>query len=146
MPTVQVPLYLDNRYVRRDFAFREGHELPVPLAEFDRAGGFFLRAPAGVKSPGALWVIMGIRVPVPCVTTTLWYNGRRIVTLAPAGTATYWLPIEVQVSEGLTIRIEQDFGNHAPYTPGTHTLTLAGYFVRDDLLAPPPTTKLADAD
>lgn len=145
MPVVKVPLHLDKRYVRRDFAFCEGRPVPIPLLEPDRAGGFFLRAPAGKALPDPLWVIAGIRAAVPCVTVTLWYNARWVCTIAP-DTATYWLPTRVHAAAGLPIRVEQDFGHHGPYIPGTHVLTLVGYFVRDDLLVPPQAPKFADAD
>ncbi len=140
----KTPPHLDERYVRRDFAFREGHPLPVPLAEYDRAGAFFLRAPVGTKPPSPLWVITGIRAPVPCVTVTLWYNTRRVFTIVPADTSTYRLTLGIH--DGLSIRIGQDFGRHGPYSLGTHVLTLVGYFVRDDLLEPPQAALFADAD
>lgn len=144
MTMFKTPPHLDERYVRRDFAFREGHPLPVPLAEYDRAGAFFLRAPAGTKPPSPLWVITGIGTPVPCVTVTLWYNTRRVFTIAPVDTSMYRLTRDIH--DGLPVRIEQDFGHHGPYSLGTHVLTLVGYFVRDDLLVPPQVTKFADAD
>lgn len=140
----KTPPHLDERYVRRDFAFREGHPLPVPLAEYVCAGAFFLRTPAGTTPPSPLWVITGIWTPVPCVTVTLWYNTRRVFTIAPADASTYRLMLDIH--DGLPVRIEQDFGHHGPYSLGTHVLTLVGYFVRDDLLEPPQAALFADAD
>lgn len=130
-----------DEFIRRDFAFCEHARIPVPYAKLAPDGGdmgFFLTPPA--RSPtggGAVWYIVGVRVPVPCVDVTVWYNGQRQVTIAPDAVDVTYSITPIAVAPGLTVRTVQDFGLHGAPRPRTHVLTLAGYFLRDELYAPP---------
>jgi hypothetical protein len=132
----------DTEFVHRDFAFQEHMSIPVPHAksiDTPDGAGFYLTEPVvpPTRKP-AVWYIVGIRVPVPCLTVTLWYNGQRQVTLAPTACDVLYPTGPIAVAPGLTVRIEQDFGLHGAPRACTHVLTLAGYFLRDELYAPPP--------
>lgn len=100
--------------------------------------GFYLTEPAvsPTRRP-AVWYILGIRVPVPCLTVTLWYDGQRQVVFAPT-TPDVLHPIgPIAVAPGPSVQIDQAFGPYRTPRTGTHVLTLAGYFLRDELYAPP---------
>lgn len=141
----------DTEFVHRDFAFQQHMGIPVPHTKL--AGtrmywnaadpddpGFYLTEPRrrDPKRTDKVWYIVGIRVPVPCLTVTLWYNGQRRVTLAPSAHDVTYPTGPIAVAPGLTVRIEQDFGLHGTPRACTHVLTLAGYFLRDELYVPPP--------
>jgi len=132
-----------DEFIRRDFAFCEHARIPVPYAKPAPDGddtGFFLTPPA--RSPtdvDAVWYIVGVRVPVPCVDVTVWYNGQRQVTIAPGALDVTYAITPIAVVPGTTVRISQNFGLHGVPRPQTHVLTLAGYFLRDELYALPVT-------
>lgn len=130
---------LDAEFIRRDFAFQEHVGIPVPYAKPARVdGAFYLTEPATPpKRTSRVWYIIGVRVPVPCLDVTIWYNGRREITLAPEACDVLYPIGPIAVMPGLPVQIVQDFGLHGVPRPQTHVLTLAGYFLRDELYAPP---------
>lgn len=140
-----------DEFIHRDFAFQQHMGIPVPHAKlagarmyWDAADpddpGFYLTEPRrrDPKRTDKVWYIVGIHVPVPCLTVTLWYCGQRQVTLAPTAPDVLYPIAPIAVAPGLTVRIEQDFGLHGTPRTCTHVLTLAGYFLRDELYVPPP--------
>ena len=136
----------DAEFIRRDFAFQQHMGIPVPHTKLAGARpswdapvpGFYLTEPARpAKHTCKVWYIVGVRVPVPCLDVTLWYNGRREVTLAPTASDVLYPVGPIAVAPGLPVRIDQEFGLYGTPRPCTHVLTLAGYFLRDELYAPP---------
>lgn len=125
-------------FIHRDFVFQQHVGIPVPHTKPVDAHSFYLTEPVRpAKRTSKVWYIVGVRVPVPCLDITLWYNGQREVTLAPAAPDVLYPVGPIAVAPGLPVRIDQEFGLYGAPRPCTHVLTLAGYFLRDELYAPP---------
>ena len=126
-----------DQYIIRDFAFQWGRGVPVPGAQIHHAHtNWYLIDTVFEVLTGSghvVWYITGVRAPVPCLDVTLWYDGKREVTIAPDSTATTYPIGPIAVASGVPLEIRQDPGLHGRPLLDTHTLTLTGFFLRDEL-------------
>ncbi len=125
-----------DQYIIRDFAFQWGRGVPVPGAQIrhTRTDWYLINTVFKVLtgSERVAWYITGVRAPVPCLDVTLWYDGKREVTIAPDSTATTYPIGPIAVAPGVPLEICQDPGLHGRPLLDTHILTLIGLFLRDE--------------
>lgn len=132
-----------DQYIVRDFVFQWGRGVPVPGAQtrhtrtdWDLIDVDFYTMAGRLR---VAWYITGLRAPVPCLDVTLWYDGKREVTIAPDSTATTYPIGPIAVAPGSPVAIRQTPGLHGRPMMDTHILTLAGFFLRDELIDLPET-------
>lgn len=126
-----------DQYIVRDFAFQWGRSVPVPCTEVRRVSDWGLidtefHVTVGLQR--VAWYITGVRAPVPCLDVTLWYDGKREVTIAPDSTATTYPIGPIVVVSGVPVAIRQTPGLHGRPMMDTHILTLTGFFLREELI------------
>jgi hypothetical protein len=126
-----------DQYIVRDFAFQWGRGVPVPCTEVRRVSDWGLidtEFHVTVGRQRVAWYIIGVRAPVPCLDVTLWYDGKREVTIAPDSTATTYPIGPIAVMSDVPVAIRQTPGLHGRPMMDTHILTLTGLFLREELI------------
>lgn len=127
-----------DQYIVRDFAFQLGRDVPVPGAHvrrmYTKRNLIDTEFHVQTGRQRVAWYITGLRAPVPCLDVTLWYDGKREVTIAPDSTATTYPIGPIAVMSDVPVAILQTVGLHGRPMVDTHILTLTGFFLREELI------------